>query len=67
MEDLFSSLCARTTRLYSQNKFREVQDIFTSFINECEGKDVDNKIKAKAINNRGHARYNNHNIKRHDK
>ena len=42
-------------KLYKEKKFKEVEDMFSTLLKESEG-EVDT-IKARAYNNRGHAKY----------
>ena len=42
-------------RLYAEKKFKEVEDMFTTFIKESQ--DQTPEIQARALNNRGHAKY----------
>ena len=41
--------------MYNERKFKEVEEMFTTFLKESENED--DSIKARALNNRGHAKY----------
>lgn len=50
-----SALEASTDRLYSEKKFKEVEEMYSTFIKESE--EQSSQLRAKAFNNRGHAKY----------
>ena len=55
MEQILTALEANVSKLYSERKFKEVEDMFTTFIKESHNED--DGLKARALNNRGHAKY----------
>lgn len=56
MDEQLQNLELKAKRLYEERRFRDVEDLFTAFITTCDrGKDA--LVLAKALNNRGHAKY----------
>lgn len=55
MESILNDLSENSKKLYSCNKFKEVEDMFNTFIKEAEAEAPN--LRAKAFNNRGHAKY----------
>ena len=55
MDSILTAMEAQVKKLYKERKFKEVEDMFSTFLKESEAEaDV---IKARAFNNRGHAKY----------
>ena len=55
MDQILTALEANVEKLYSERKFKEVEDMFSTFLKESQ--DENDSIKARALNNRGHAKY----------
>ena len=55
MESICQAMEVQVEKLYKEKKFKEVEDMFSTLLKESEG-EVDT-IKARAYNNRGHAKY----------
>ena len=55
MESILNDLSENSKKLYASNKFKEVEDMFSTFIKEAEAES--GPVRAKAFNNRGHAKY----------
>ena len=55
METILSDLCGQTDRLYADKKFKEVENMFDTFLKNYSEGDV--KVEARALHNRGHAKY----------
>merc|ERR1712004_388468 len=55
MEQILTALEANVAKLYKERKFKEVEEMFTTFLKESENED--DAIKARALNNRGHTKY----------
>ena len=55
METILDDLCGQTKRLYEDKKFKEVEAMFDTFLKNYDGGDA--KVEARALNNRGHAKY----------
>ena len=55
MDSILEALEANVEKLYKENKFKEVEDMFTTFLKESQS-EPDN-VRARAMNNRGHAKY----------
>ncbi len=54
---LLASLSERIPALYAENKFAEVERIFSSYIRDTQDRAQKiSKYRAKAYNNRGHAK-----------
>ena len=54
MESILSDLQANSEHLYKEKKFRAVEEMFSTFLKEA--KDEAKDVRAKALNNRGHAK-----------
>ena len=55
MDSILTAMEAQVDKLYKERKFKEVEEMFSTFLKESESEaDV---IKARAFNNRGHAKY----------
>ena len=55
-DDLYSDLTSKCQILYEERKFKEAESIWNIFIKEHDN-EMNQKIKAKVLNNRGHAKY----------
>jgi len=55
MDSILAALEANVEKLYKERKFREVEEMFTTFLKESSNESE--HIKARALNNRGHAKY----------
>merc|ERR1711860_3474 len=55
MEQILTALEANVAKLYKERKFKEVEEMFTTFLKESENED--DAMKARALNNRGHTKY----------
>lgn len=55
MESILEGLTVESERLYKENKFKEVEDMYSTFLKEAVGEKPE--IRAQALNNRGHAKY----------
>ena len=55
MDSILTALESNVEKLYKEKKFKEVEEMFTTFLKESQSEP--NHIKARAYNNRGHAKY----------
>ena len=55
MESICQAMEVQVEKLYKEKKFKEVEDMFSTLLKESEGES--DTIKARAYNNRGHAKY----------
>ncbi|TRY68624.1 hypothetical protein TCAL_14281 [Tigriopus californicus] len=55
MEPILEGLTVESERLYKEHKFKEVEEMFSTFLKEAVGEKPE--IRAQALNNRGHAKY----------
>ena len=55
MESILTALEANKEKLYKEKKFHEVEEMFSTFLKESQTEP--NAIRARALNNRGHAKY----------
>jgi len=56
MDTILSDLETKSESLYKENKYKEVSDMFSTFIKQLN-EENDGNVWAKAYNNRGHAKY----------
>ena len=54
MDSILSDLQTNSEHLYTEKKFHAVEEMFSTFLKEA--KDEAPEIRAKALNNRGHAK-----------
>ena len=55
MEDILTTLESTVEKHYAERKFKEVEDMFATFLKEACNEPA--AIRARALNNRGHAKY----------
>lgn len=55
MDSILSAIESQVDKLYKEKKFKEVEEMFSTFLKEAESEP--SEIKARAFNNRGHAKY----------
>ncbi len=55
MEDILKALETNVEKLYAERKFKEVEDMFNTFLKEAAEEPA--AIRARALNNKGHAKY----------
>merc|ERR1712062_863002 len=55
MESICQAMEVQVEKLYKEKKFKEVEDMFSTLLKESENES--DAIKARAYNNRGHAKY----------
>lgn len=55
MDSILTALEANVEKLYKERKFHEVEDMFNTFLKESQSES--DQIRARALNNRGHAKY----------
>ena len=55
MDSILAALEVNVEKLYKEKKFHEVEEMFSTFLKESQNEPA--PIKARALNNRGHAKY----------
>ena len=55
MDSILTALEANVEKLYKEKKFHEVEEMFSTFLKESQTEPA--SIRARALNNRGHAKY----------
>lgn len=55
MDSILSAIEGQVEKLYKEKKFKEVEEMFSTFLKEAESES--DELKARAFNNRGHAKY----------
>ena len=55
MDSILTAIEAQVEKLYKEKKFHEVEEMFSTFLKEAEAES--DAVKARAFNNRGHAKY----------
>jgi hypothetical protein len=55
MDSILTALEANVDKLYGEKKFKEVEEMFATFVKESQNEPEN--IRARALNNRGNAKY----------